>query len=85
MVSKGRGYEFDVCAWLEISTTTHLSIFSQFFPKISKSDDCTWMFYCLKWRPGQNKKFGELFSKILKSFRFFSVFGQYTIDNSKHL
>ena len=48
MVSKGRGYDFDVCARLENSTTTPSSIFLDFFPKISKSDECTWVFYCLK-------------------------------------
>ena len=48
MVSQGRGYDFDVCARLEISTTTPSSIFSKFFTKISKSGDCTGVFYCLK-------------------------------------
>ena len=48
MVSKGRGYEFDVCARLENSATTPSSIFLKFFPKNPKSDDCTWVFYCLK-------------------------------------
>ena len=48
LVSKGRGYDFDVCARLEISTTTPSSIFSKFFPKISKSVDFTGVFYCLK-------------------------------------
>ena len=55
LVSKGRGYEFDNWARLEISTTTPSSIFSKFSPKISKSVDCTGVFYCLEWRPGQNK------------------------------
>ena len=48
MVSKGRGYDFDVCARLENSTTTPSSIFLDFFPKNSKSDECTWVFYYLK-------------------------------------
>ena len=47
MVSQGRGYDFDVCARLENSTITPSLIFLKFFPKISKSDDCTWVFYCL--------------------------------------
>ena len=48
MVSKGRGFEFDVCASLENSTITPSSIFLKSLSKISKSDDCTWVFYCLK-------------------------------------
>ena len=48
MVSKGKGYKFDVFARLENSTITPSLIFFKFSPKISKSDDCNWVFYCLK-------------------------------------
>ena len=68
MVSQGRGYDFDVCARLENSTVIPSLIFLKFLPKISKSDDCTLVFYSLKWRPGKIKKIGELFSKIFIFF-----------------
>ena len=48
MVSQGRGYDFDVCARLENSTVIPSLIFLKFLPKISKSDDCTLVFYSLK-------------------------------------
>ena len=73
LVSKGRGYDFDVCARLEISTTTPSSIFSKFFPKISKSVDSIGVFYCLKWRPGQNLKFDQFFSAKPNIFWFFFI------------
>ena len=73
LVSKGRGYDFDVCARLEISTTTPSSIFSKFFTKISKSGDCTGVFYCLKWRPGKNMKFNQFFSAKSNIFWIFFI------------
>ena len=47
MHSKGRGYDFDVCARLENSTPTPSSIFPNFFPKISKYIDPTLVFILL--------------------------------------
>ena len=80
MDSKGRGYDFDVWARLEISTTTPSSIFSKFFTKISKSGDCTGVFYCLKWRPGKNMKFDQFFSAKSNVFEFFSLQNDQILD-----
>ena len=93
MVSQGRGYDFDVCARLENSTITPSLIFLKFFPKISKSDDCTWVFYCLKWRPGKIKKIGELFSKIFifflkffpKKYVYFDRFSKFFLESHRSL
>ena len=85
LVSKGRGYEFDACARLGISTTTPSSIFSKFFPKITKSVDFTGVFYCLKWRPGQNLKFDQFFSAKPNIFWFFSLKNDRILDSSQTL
>ena len=62
MDSKGRGYDFDVCARLENSTTTPSSIFPNFFPKISKHIDPTLVFILLKMTSGPKQEIWSFFS-----------------------
>ena len=62
MDSKGRGYDFDVCARLENSTTTPSSIFPNFSPKISKHIDPTLVFILLKMTSGPKQEIWSFFS-----------------------
>ena len=55
------------------STTTPLLIFPNFFPQISKHVDCTGLFYCLKWHPGQNVIYNYFFRQKPTLFDSFFI------------
>ena len=71
LVSKGREFDFDVCARLENYTTTPTAFFPKLFPKISKPVDSTGACHCLKCHPGQNMIFDQFFSKNQPFLIFF--------------
>ena len=86
MYSKGRGFDFDVNARLEHCTTTHSSILPKLFPKISKSLDCKWVFYCFKWRPGTKYDiWSVLFWQKPTFFKFFSLESDQILDPWQNL